>query len=312
MTDSNNELLRTIKIAELPVKTSIDRNSVLLIQDSEDTKQMSVGLFWDFVQQVTDNLTKSVNALMVEMTTFLEAMEARDKVIQQNETDRQAAEKDRKIAEQERYEAFEYIKRQWEKIVQYYEETIVRENQRIANEQYRQNEWANWTNIQAQWTTNESSRQIAEEKRVREFNDIKAQWSSLKKDVEDTKVSLVNRVTDMINECRATETQLTTNVNNIIAECNATENTLTTKVNNAIDSCNQTKANLSATVEALITECRSTENTLTTNINNSINSCTAATNTCISVTNKLNSMFILGTTVPENLDNGKVYLQYFT
>lgn len=294
MADSNNELLRVIKIKELPVKTSIDRDSVLLIEDSQDTKQMSVGLFWDFVQQVTDNLTKSVNALMVEMTTFLEAMEARDKIIQQNETDRQAAEKDRKVAEQERYEAFEYIKRQWEKMVQYYKETIERENQRIANEKYRQTEWANWTNIQAQWTTNESNRQKAEAQRVAEFNDIKAQWAVLKKDVEDTKVSLVNRVTDMINECRATET------------------TLTTKVNNAIDDCNTTKANLSATVQALITECKTTETTLTNNVNKSITSCTNATNTCTEVTNRLNSMFILGTTVPSNLDNGKVYLQYFT
>lgn len=312
MADSNNELLRVIKIKQLPVKTTIDRDSVLLIEDSQDTKQMSVGLFWDFVQQVTDNLTKSVNALMVEMTTFLEAMEARDKIIQQNETDRQAAEKDRRVAEQERYEAFEYIKRQWEKMVQYYKETIERENQRIANEKYRQTEWANWTNIQAQWATNESNRQKAEAQRVAEFNDIKAQWAVLKKDVEDTKVSLVNRVTDMINECRATEAQLTENVTNIINECKTTENNLTTKVNNAIDDCNTTKANLSATVQALITECKSTETTLTNNINKSISSCTTATNKCIEVTNKLNSMFILGTTVPSNLDNGKVYLQYFT
>ena len=258
MADSNNKLLRVTKIKQLPVKTTIDRDSVLLIEDSQDTKQMSVGLFWDFVQQITDNLTNSVNALMVEMTTFLEAMEARDKIIQQNETDRQAAEKDRKVAEQERYDAFEYIKRQWETMVQYYNETIERENQRIANEQYRQTEWTNWTNIQAQWTTNESNRQKAEAQRVTEFNDIKAQWAVLKKDVEDTKVSLVNRVTDMINECRATET------------------------------------------------------TLTNNINTSITNCTTATNTCIEVTNKLNSMFILGTTIPSNLDNGKVYLQYFT
>ena len=179
-------------------------------------------------------------------------------------------------------------------MVQYYKETIERENQRIANEKYRQTEWANWTNIQAQWTTNESNRQKAEAQRVAEFDDIKAQWTVLKKDIEDTKVSLVNRVTDMINECRATET------------------TLTTKVNNTIDDCNTTKANLSATVQALITECKNHETTLTNNINKSITSCTNATNTCTEVTNRLNSMFILGTTVPSNLDNGKVYLQYFT
>lgn len=312
MAESNNELLRTIKIAELPVKTNIDRDSVLLIQDNEDTKQMKVALFWDFVQQVTDNLTKSVNALMVEIETFLKAMEARDSIIQQNETQRQANETNRQVSEQERYESFEYIKRQWDQMVEFYNNTIEQEKQRVANELYRKTEWDSWVAIHSQWAKNESSRQEAEAKRVEEFNSIKQEWNILKADITSTKISLANRVTDKINECTATENTLTNNVNSKIAECSETQQQLTLNINNAIAECSTTQNRLTATVNAAIAECKSTQNTLTTSINNSIESCTNATNECIEVTTKLDSMFITGTTVPSNLDDGKVYLQYFT
>jgi len=56
---------KTIKIKELPVKEEVDRRSVLLIEDDQDTKQMSVDIFYKAIEDAADKMLEMIRAKLV-------------------------------------------------------------------------------------------------------------------------------------------------------------------------------------------------------------------------------------------------------
>lgn len=280
------EVAKRIQIKELPVKNEVDQESVLLIQDSEDTKQMPVSLFYDHIQKIADLLrqdtTRYLQILQNEIdrcTETLNSLIELDKQIQSNETVRINNESARVVAESERIEQFEVWRDRWQIWERFYDNTVIAENQRVANEEYRTQIWVEWTALIELWTKQENQRQINEDNRTTTFNNTMEVANTT---IEEMKALIVQ--TNNINTIN------TENINQKISEVNTLiENT--NKINEANTTYIENKgAYIDATIET----------------------CNTAINRCVAVTNTLDEMIDIGTAVPTSLPSAKIYLQYFT
>ncbi len=65
---------KIVKIKELPVKEEVDRRSVLLIENDQDTKQMSVDIFYKAIEDAADKMLEMIRAKLVEVESFMEEM----------------------------------------------------------------------------------------------------------------------------------------------------------------------------------------------------------------------------------------------
>ena len=107
---------KTIKIKELPVKEEVDRRSVLLIEDDQDTKQMSVDIFYKAIEDAADKMLDMIIAKLLYVESFMEEMRKKDEQYAANEAERQKNEEQRIQDEQERREQFEEWIRIWEEV----------------------------------------------------------------------------------------------------------------------------------------------------------------------------------------------------
>lgn len=234
------EFFKTIRIKELPVKEEVTKDCVILIEDDQDSKQMSIEVFYNAIERIANQMLEELRAKIAEVDAFMERMYLKEEEYAINEDER----KKNNLAfikdEIERRAQFETWERTWDSIWNpYFDECQARENERIENENIRidnennrTTEWSRCTTQITQWEQDEQDRKIAESNRE-------------------------------------------------IAEADRES-----KVNDAITAINDTY------LEA-------------------ISACTTATDKCKEVTNTLSDMFEIGSEVPTDLPENKVYFQYF-
>ena len=167
MPDSSNTpevYERVVKIKELPVKESVTPDSVLLIEDDEDTKQMSVKTFYDLIDNMAAQALSIVKAKMEEVDTLIESSGIKDAAELMKQF--QEAEEKRKQSEQERQNKFNgwenTIENTWTPSI---EDAILKESERQSNEIYRTNKFNEWLQMISQWEVAEQNRVTAEDNR---------------------------------------------------------------------------------------------------------------------------------------------------
>ena len=167
MPDSSNTpevYERVVKIKELPVKESVTPDSVLLIEDDEDTKQMSVKAFYDLIDNMAAQALSVVKAKMEEVDTLIESSGIKDAAELMKQF--QEAEEKRKQSEQERQNKFNgwenTIENTWTPSI---EDAILKESERQSNEIYRTNKFNEWLQMINQWEVAEQNRVTAEDNR---------------------------------------------------------------------------------------------------------------------------------------------------
>lgn len=163
------DILRDVKIKQLPIMNALDMGAIMLIEDELDTKQIKVSTIMKYIDTM---LNSKINNAMIQ-----EKMEKMDLAIDKINKLADSIEK----AEAARVEEFnamrqEYadflakyqsIKDTWDKnIVPDYNASVINESERKSNEQYRINEFADWTNSQANMQNNENTRQTNETNRI--------------------------------------------------------------------------------------------------------------------------------------------------
>ena len=167
MPDSSNApevYERVVKIKELPIKESVTPDSVLLIEDDEDTKQMSVKAFYDLIDNMAAQALSVVKAKMEEVDTLIESSGIKDAAELMKQF--QEAEEKRKQSEQERQNKFNgwenTIENTWTPSI---EDAILKESERQSNEIYRTNKFNEWLQMINQWEVAEQNRVTAEDNR---------------------------------------------------------------------------------------------------------------------------------------------------
>ena len=167
MPDSSNTpevYERVVKIKELPIKESVTPDSVLLIEDDEDTKQMSVKAFYDLIDNMAAQALSVVKAKMEEVDSIIESSGIKDAAELMKQF--QEAEEKRKQAEQERQNKFNgwenTIENTWTPSI---EDAILKESERHSNEIYRTNKFNEWLQMINQWEVAEQNRVTAEDNR---------------------------------------------------------------------------------------------------------------------------------------------------
>ena len=139
MPDSNIPEIyeRVVKIKELPIKTSVTEDSVLLIEDDEDTKQMSVKLFYDLIDNLSVQAIDMIKARIESYDAWFEKTgdmiddwKAAEDERKKNEDARIAAENERKKNEEDRTNTFE---NDWKPFI---EDAEKAEQERQDNEKY--------------------------------------------------------------------------------------------------------------------------------------------------------------------------------
>lgn len=167
MPDSSNApevYERVVKIKELPIKESVTPDSVLLIEDDEDTKQMSVKAFYDLIDNMAAQALSVVKAKMEEVDTLIESSGIKDAAELMKQF--QEAEEKRKQSEQERQNKFNgwenTIENTWTPSI---EDAILKESERQSNEIYRTNKFNEWLQMISQWEVAEQNRVTAEDNR---------------------------------------------------------------------------------------------------------------------------------------------------
>ena len=167
MPDSSNTpevYERVVKIKELPIKESVTPDSVLLIEDDEDTKQMSAKAFYNLIDNMAAQALLVVKAKMEEVDSIIESSGIKDAAELMKQF--QEAEEKRKQAEQERQNKFNgwenTIENTWTPSI---EDAILKESERQSNEIYRTNKFNEWLQMISQWEVAEQNRVTAEDNR---------------------------------------------------------------------------------------------------------------------------------------------------
>ena len=210
---------KTVKIKELPIKTELTDDSVLLIQDDQDTKQMNVNLFFQAINDAANDLFNMMREKIIEINGILEDIKAKDEQYAINEAERQGNENKRIEDEQERRAQFDEWIRIWDTIwTPFYNKTVERENERISNEEYRVEEFARWLAMITQWEKDEQSRSEAE--KIREQNEsTRQQQEQQRQNQFNTKITEVNNKIIEVNNKITEMNQTITSCKNATTEC---------------------------------------------------------------------------------------------
>lgn len=233
MPDSSNtpELYeRVVKIKELPMKESVTPDSVLLIEDDEDTKQMPVTAFYDLIDNISKQALDMVRAKLEELDSYLEnsgldGIADLIKQIEEAEKARVEAEKEREANEQDRESTFNGWKNTFDKTWKpAIEDAIKQEAVRQSNETYRTDKFNEWLNMINQWElaeqersdaeterekaetareTAEDKRQDNETNRTTIFNNKIIEMNQAIQDVEDAIETMNNRLDEIMAQIEA-------------------------------------------------------------------------------------------------------------
>lgn len=201
MPDSSNTpevYERVVKIKELPIKESITPDSVLLIEDDQDTKQMSVKAFYDLIDNMSAQALSIVKAKMEEVDSLikLSGIEEAAEIMKQL----QESEEQRKQAEIDRQNTFNgwknTVENTWTPSM---EDAILKESERQSNETYRTNKFNEWLQMINQWETAEQNRVKAEDDR--ESAETQRQNNETSRGTEFTnKITEINNLILSVNQ----------------------------------------------------------------------------------------------------------------
>ena len=174
------DILRDVKIKQLPVMDTLDRDAIMLIEDDQDTKQIKVDTLVGYMDSL---LNSKINNMMIQekIQKMDDAIDRLEKLADSMEKAEAARVEEFNTMRKEHAEflaKYQSIKDTWDKtIVPKYEADVVNESNRQSNEQYRITEFANWTSAQNTMQnqentrqTNESNRKSAEDKRISSEN----------------------------------------------------------------------------------------------------------------------------------------------
>ena len=200
MPDSSNtpELYeRVVKIKELPMKESVTPDSVLLIEDDEDTKQMSVKVFYDLIDNMSKQALDIIRAKIEEIDSYIEnsgidGIADLIKQIEEAEAARVAAEKEREANERDRESTFNSWKNTfdntWKPAI---EDAVKQEAIRQSNETYRIDKFNEWLNMINQWELAEQEREKAETEREK-AEDARETAEDKRQDNETNRTTIFN------------------------------------------------------------------------------------------------------------------------
>lgn len=200
------DILRDVKIKQLPIMNALDMEAIMIIEDELDTKQIKVSTIMKYIDAMLNS--KVNNAMIQEKIEKMDlAIDRINKLADSMEKAEAARVEEFNAMRQEYAEVlakYQSIKDTWNNnIIPDYDASVANESERKSNERYRINEFANWAASQATMQDNENTRQANESNRVaRETKRESAENSRIT--AESDRVSRENqRVSDELDRVTA-------------------------------------------------------------------------------------------------------------
>lgn len=220
MTDTSKIVESVVHIKDLPIMNTIDPSARIIIEDSQDTKQMTMDKFLNLIESTVDS-KMSTNTILIankiaQMDGYVKKMDDYIKKMNDilssgndSEADRNKTFAQMQKEFKELQASYQQISNTWNnQIVPFYNTAVIKETERQSNETYRAQEFQNWSTAQDTMENQEATRQaaeaqrvIAEKKRINAESDrIEAETD--RKDAENIrqeyyqKLSSIMRVTD--------------------------------------------------------------------------------------------------------------------
>lgn len=163
------DVLRDVKIKQLPVMDVLDMGAIMLIEDELDTKQIKVSTIMKYIDAMVNS---KINNMMIQekMEKMDLAIDRINKLADSMEKAEAARVEEFNVMRQEYAEflaKYQGIKDTWDNnIIPDYDASVANESERKSNERYRINEFSNWAASQATMQDNENIRQTNESNRV--------------------------------------------------------------------------------------------------------------------------------------------------
>lgn len=163
------DILRDVKIKQLPIMNALDMEAIMIIEDELDTKQIKVSTIMKYIDAMLNS--KVNNAMIQEKMEKMDlAIDRINKLADSMEKAEAARVEEFNTMRQEYAEVlakYQSIKDTWDNnIIPDYDASVANESERKSNERYRINEFANWAASQATMQDNENTRQTNESNRV--------------------------------------------------------------------------------------------------------------------------------------------------
>lgn len=223
---------RTVKIKDLPVKEDITLDSVLLIEDDEDTKQMSVKKFYDLIDNISARALEAINAKIEEVNTYMEYVKETVKDLEDSTI--LEAEEERQKNEQDRIKTFDQWKSTFENDwTPFINQAKEQEDIRQDNEDYRTTLINQWLEMINQWELAEQDRVSAEQGRVEAEQDRETA-EGIREENETNRGTNFNNLTVTINNKITEMNQTIQNGQTAIDGIDDTVTDLQTTINDAI------------------------------------------------------------------------------
>lgn len=178
MTDTSKIVESVVHIKDLPIMNTIDPSARILIEDSQDTKQMTMDKFLNLIESTVDS-KMSTNIILIankiaQMDGYVKKMDDYIKKMNDilssgndSEADRNKTFAQMQKEFKELQASYQQISNTWNnQIVPFYNTAVIKETERQSNETYRVQEFQNWSTAQDTMENQEATRQAAEAQRV--------------------------------------------------------------------------------------------------------------------------------------------------
>lgn len=174
MTDTSKIVESVVHIKDLPIMNIIDPSARILIEDSQDTKQMTMDKFLNLIEATVDS-KMSTNTILIankiaQMDGYVKKMDDYIKKMNDilssgndSEADRNKTFAQMQKEFKELQASYQQISNTWNnQIVPFYNTAVIKETERQSNETYRVQEFQNWSTAQDTMENQEAARQAAE------------------------------------------------------------------------------------------------------------------------------------------------------
>ena len=178
MTDTSKIVESVVHIKDLPIMNTIDPSARILIEDSQDTKQMTMDKFLNLIEATVDSRISTDTILITnkiaQMDEYVKKMD--DYVKKMNDIlssgNDSEADRNKTFAQMQKefkelQASYQQISNTWnDQMVPFYNNAVIKETERQSNETYRVQEFQNWSTAQDTMENQEAARQAAEAQRV--------------------------------------------------------------------------------------------------------------------------------------------------
>ena len=178
MTDTSKIVESVVHIKDLPIMNTIDPSARILIEDSQDTKQMTMDKFLNLIESTVDSRISTDTILITnkiaQMDEYVKKMD--DYVKKMNDilssSNDSEADRNKTFAQMQKefkelQASYQQISNTWNnQMVPFYNSAVIKETERQSNETYRVQEFQNWSTAQDAMENQEAARQAAEAQRV--------------------------------------------------------------------------------------------------------------------------------------------------